>query len=71
MHKILSSGSVHGVVANLLDYNIIVRKFKLQLLYYVYFWTNAPLEERYEPPLSPSYEGNGTTTVLLQSWLWH
>ena len=41
------------VVANVLDCNIAVCKFKLQLHYYIYFWSNAP-RERYEPfyPLS-------------------
>ena len=34
-------GSSHGVVANELDCNIIVNEFKLQLSYYVYFWTNT------------------------------
>ena len=27
--------------------------------------------ERYEPPYSPSYWLNCTTTVLLGKWLWH
>ena len=30
-----------AVVANALDCNIIVREFKLQYGYYVYFWTNS------------------------------
>ena len=37
----LLQGSPHGVVANLLDYKIIVSKFKLQSHYYIYFLTNT------------------------------
>ena len=34
-------GIPHSVVANILNCNIVVSKFKLQSCYYVYFWTNA------------------------------
>ena len=34
-------GIPHGIVAKVLEYEIIVRKFKLQFHYYVHFWTNA------------------------------
>ena len=40
-------GSLCGVLANLLNCSIIVNEFKHRLLYYIYFWTNAPWE-RYE-----------------------
>ena len=32
---------------NVLESDIVVSEFKLQLRYYIHFWTNAPLE-RYE-----------------------
>ena len=34
-------GSSQNVVANVLDCNIVERKFKFQLCYYIYFLTNA------------------------------
>ena len=52
-----------GVVANVLDYNIVVSEFKHQLHYYVHFQTNISLYAHYML--------NSTTTVLLQRWLWH
>ena len=33
--------SLHGIVANMLDYNIIVSKFELQSCYRIHFQTNA------------------------------
>ena len=33
--------SLHCVVANVLDCNIIESEFKLQLHYYIRFWTNT------------------------------
>ena len=56
--------SPHSLMANVLDCDIIVSKFKLQLSYYIHFQTNA-LWERYEPFYSPSCELNITTIVLL------
>ena len=32
---------LHGVVAYVLDYDIVVDKFELKSCYYVLFWTNA------------------------------
>ena len=34
-------GIPHAVVANVLDYDIVVSKFKLQLHYYSQFWTDT------------------------------
>ena len=39
--RCIRRGSLHGIVANMLDCNNVVNKFKLQLCYYAYFWTNA------------------------------
>ena len=61
-------GSPHGVVANMLDCNIIVSEFKLQLHYYVYFQTNT-LGEGMKLLILPSYSLKSTTTVLLWGWI--
>ena len=37
----LLEGSPSGVVANVLDYDIVVSEFKLQLCYYIHFQTNT------------------------------
>ena len=34
-------GSPYGVVTNVLDCDIVESKFKIQLHYYIHFWTNA------------------------------
>ena len=36
-----NGGCPHDIVANVLDNNLIVSKFKLQLHLYVHFWTNT------------------------------
>ena len=41
MTQVFSAGSPHSIVANLLDGNIVVSKFKFQSCYYIPFWTNA------------------------------
>ena len=38
-----------GIMANVLDCNIIVSEIELHLHYYIHFQTNALLE-KYEPP---------------------
>ena len=48
MHKCRSSPC--GVVAYVLDCNIVVRKFELQSCFHVHFRTDKYLWERYEPP---------------------
>ena len=58
-------GYPRGVMVKVMDCEIVVSAFELQLLYYVHF------RERYEPPYPPSYGLNSTTTVLLGEWLWH
>ena len=39
----LHGESPHGIEANLLDSDIVISKFKLQLCYYIHFQTNALL----------------------------
>ena len=53
----------HGVVANMLDCDIVAIKFKFQSCYYVHLQTNT-LGKGVYPLASPSYELKGTTTVL-------
>ena len=56
-------GCPSGVVAYMLDYDIVVSEFELQSRYYVLFRTNI---------LGIfSYVLNNISTVLLQGWLWH
>ena len=67
----LSGVCPRGVVASILDCNIIVSKYKFQLHYYVYFQTNK-FGERHEPPYPlPSHGLNSITAVVLEGWLWH
>ena len=54
-----------SVEAYELDCDIIVREFKLQSRCYVCFWTNI-LEKGMNHFISPSYELNSDTIVLLQ-----
>ena len=58
-----------GVVANVLDSNIVVSEFKLQSLYYIYLRTNT-LGKGMDPS-SSSYGLNCITYILLQGWIWH
>ena len=58
-----------GIMANVLDCNIIVKEFKLQSCYYIYFQTQEKYKITDYP--SPSYRLNSVTAVLLQGWLWH
>ena len=53
-----------------MDSGIVVRKFVLQLRFYVHFQANT-LGERYESPYPLSYGLNSATTVLQGEWLWH
>ena len=57
-------GSPHVVMANMLDYDIIVSKFKHQSCFYVHFWTNT-LRKSMKPFISLSYRLKGTIRVLL------
>ena len=54
-------GSLHSIVTNVLDCNIIVNEFKLQLPYYVYFWTNT-LGKGMNFLILTSYRLNSTTS---------
>ena len=69
MHLLINS-SVEGqyitldVVASVLDSDIKVSEFELQLHYNVHFW-NLEVDIN-----SPSYVLN-STTIVLQEWLWN
>ena len=54
-----------GVVANMLDYNNLVSKFKLYLYYYIHYQTNT-LRVGINLLIPPSYALNSIITVLLQ-----
>ena len=64
--KSYQKGNPYGVVANMLDCNIIVSKFKLKLCYYVHFWINTTAKSKLS--CLSSYGLNSTTIVLLQGW---
>ena len=55
---LIPCGDPSGIVANVLDCDLVESEFKLQSLYYI-LW---------EPPYLLSYGLNSTTTVLLQGW---
>ena len=60
----------HGVAANVLDCNILIRVFELQSRYFVHFQANGKLMN----PLITTHPWDGlnsTTTGLLQGLLWH
>ena len=50
MNKLMR-GSPRGLVANVLDCDIVVSEFEFQLRYYVHFWTNI-LEKGMKPFIS-------------------
>ena len=52
-------GSECGVVANVLDCDIVVSDFEFQSRYYVHFW------KRYEPPYPPSYKYHSCSTRMV------
>ena len=54
----------------MLNCDIVVIKFDLQLCYSVDSWTNI-LEKAWTPLSFTSYELNSTTIVLLEGYLWH
>ena len=55
-----------GVVANVLDYNSVVRGFEFQSRYYVPFWPYT-LEKKHETHYPDSYGLNRTTTVFFST----
>ena len=63
-------GSLCGVVANVLDCNIVVSEFKLKSHYCVDFKINTHGKD-IKPSYTPSYMLNSTTTVQLKGWIWH
>ena len=63
-------GGPRGVMVKAMDCGIVVSEFVLQSLYYVHFRANT-LGKAINPPYTPSYGLNSTTTVLLREWFWH
>ena len=61
-------GSLCGFIGNKLDCNSVVSEFKLQLHYYVRFWTNN-LGKGMNLLIPFRYGLNRSTSVLLQGWL--
>ena len=57
---------LHGVVAKMLDYDII----ELLPCYYIFFRANS-IRKGMIHHIPRSYELNSITTVLQQGWLWH
>ena len=58
-----------GVMVKALNCGIKVTEFKLQLRYYINFWTNT-LEKGMNPLYPPSY-GLSSTTTAREGWIWH
>ena len=54
MDLINKSGSPHGIVADVLDCDMVVHEFEIQLCCYIHFWTNTL----------------GKDMNPLSSWLW-
>ena len=62
----MSEGSPCGVLANVLDCDIIVSEIELQSCYYIRFQTNT-VGKSMNPFIPPSNYGlNNTTIVILQ-----
>ena len=61
-------GSLHGIVANVLNCNILVSKFKLMSRYNILFWTYT-LRKRMNIHIPLSCAQNSTIHVLQQGWL--
>ena len=59
-----------GIVANMLDCNIVINKSENQLYYYIHFKT-ITFGKGMKPLFPSSYGLNSTTTVFLLRWLWH
>ena len=54
-----------GVIVKVMGCGIMLREFKLQSRYYVYFQRNT-----LEPTSPTSYGLNSTGTALLEGWIW-
>ena len=60
-----------GVLTNVMDCNIVVSEFELQLRYNVQFWTYTLNKSMKLPPANASYGLTSTTSVFLQGWHRH
>ena len=69
VHLSKSGRSLRGVLANVLDYDTVVREFEFQSRYYVHIRTN--ILGKGMNSLPPSFELNDTSPVLRKGWLWH
>ena len=63
-------GCPRGAIIRVVDCEIVVNKFELQLRYYVHFRTNTT-EKGKKLPYPFTYGLNCTNTRPLQGWLWH
>ena len=59
------------VVANVLDFDIVVNEFELQSRYYVHFRTNTLGKDINPLNPAPGYGLSSTIAILLQGWLRH
>ena len=66
--KILK-GNLAGVVANVLDCDIVVTEFEVESRCYVHFQINILAECMNS--FQSMYGLNSTTTIILLGWLWH
>ena len=55
-----------GVVAELLDYDMVVSEFELKSRYYVHFRTNNLLEG-----MNTQIPQSNNAIAVLQEWLWY
>ena len=59
-----------GVVANVLDFDIVVIEFELQSHYYVHFQIHT-VRKGMNNLIHYIFVLNSTTTVLLEGWIWY
>ena len=57
---LLLVGTPYGIVANILDFDIVVSNFRLHSHYYVHFWTHT-LRKSMNVLIPSSYRLNSTT----------
>ena len=60
----MKGGNSHGIVAYILDYDIVVNEFKLQLCYNVHYLFNT-LRKGVSSIILPTNRLNSTITVFL------
>ena len=63
-------GSTWRLMVNVLDNDVKICEFKLQLNYYVHFWTNT-VGKGMNPSYPLSYGLNSITAAILYGWVWH